>query len=557
MKDRRPLIWLYSNTKSYLWAIVLLAITSGAIALGFILLALVSSQLLDIATGKTAGNVLRQCLLIAGLIGLQAVLNIINSNIGIRVSGKIEMNIKQRLFSVLLLKKYQQITKIHSGEILNRFTSDLQLVVNTVVSLIPQVISLSTKLVAGLFVLARINVLFTAVITGLGLIMYFFSRLYSKHFKYLHKEVQESDGKTRSFIQECVENIIVIKSFMNERWLKQKFDDYQGINYKAKVKRNGISNIANTFFYVMVTSGYFLTLAWGAMQISKGGMTFGTLTAFLQIIEQIKAPFRNMSGIIPQYYAMIASTERLMEIEELKDEAVLKRRFNAGELYRDIKSIVLENIKFAYEKNLIFESANLIINKRDIIAITGESGSGKSTLIKLILGLVESDSGRIYFNMAQQGQIVIDAGTRALFAYVPQGNMILSGTLRENISFYNPDTDEERLKEVAKIACIYDFIQRLPQGFDTVIGERGLGLSEGQAQRLAIARAILSDAPILLLDECTAALDEKTEWQVLENIKSSTSKTVFCISHRPAAINSCDRVIHIENKRIVEDYMNG
>lgn len=548
--------WIYFNTNTYLWVVVLLAIISGAIALSFILLALVSSQLLDIATGVKVGSVLRECLLLAGLILLQAVLNIISSNISVRVSGKMEMSMKQRLFSLLLKKKYLQITKIHSGEILNRFTSDIQIVVNGVVSIIPQVISLSTKLIAGLFVLARINLLFTAVISGLGLIMYFSSRLYSKTFKYLHKEVQQSDGKTRSFIQECVENIIVIKSFVNECWIKQKLDDYQVINYKAKVKRNGISNIANTSSYVMVTSGYFLTLAWGAVQISKGGMTFGTLTAFLQIIEQIKAPFRNMSGLVPQYYSMIASAERLMEIEGLQDETVRESGFDVRDLHKRLRRIVFEDIYFAYEKDLVFEEANLIVYKRDIIAVAGESGAGKSTLIKLILGLVNPDRGRIYLDMAEE-QIVIDAGTRALFAYVPQGNMILSGTLRENICFCNPDVDEGRLIEVAKMACIYDFIQRLPQSFDTIIGERGLGLSEGQVQRLAIARAILSDAPILLLDECTSALDEKTEWEVLENIKAQTRKTVICISHRPAAIKNCDRVIHIENRRIVEDRIYG
>ncbi|MCB2300094.1 ABC transporter ATP-binding protein [Clostridium tagluense] len=543
--------WIYSYTKTYLWTVVLLAIISGAIALSFILLALVSSQLLDIATSVKAGSVLQQCLLLLGLIVLQAVLNIISSNIRIRVSGKMEISMKQRLFSLLLKKQYLQITKIHSGEILNRFTSDIQIVVNGVVTIIPQVISLMTKLSAGLFVLARINLLFTAIVSGLGVVMYFSSRIYSKHFKYLHKEVQQSDGKTRSFIQECVENITFIKSFMHESWIKQKLEEYQGINYKAKVKRNGISNIANTSSYVMVTSGYFLTLAWGAMQISKGVMTFGTLTAFLQIIEQIKAPFRNMSGLIPQYYSMIASAERLLEIEGLQDEIVHESSLDVREIYKGLRKIVFEDVYFAYEKKLVFEGANLIFYKGDMIGVAGESGVGKSTLIKLILGLVNTDSGKIYFDVADK-QIMIDAGTRALFAYVPQGNMILSGTLKENISFYNPDVDEERLIHVAKIACIYDFIQTLPKGFDTAIGERGIGLSEGQVQRLAIARAILSHAPILLLDECTSALDEKTEWEVLENIKAQTRKTVICISHRPATIKSCDRVIHIENKRIVE-----
>lgn len=556
--------WIYNYTKKYLWAVVLLAIISGAIALSFILLALVSSSLLDMATGVKKGNIITQCFFLTGLILLQAILNILSSNVRVRVSGKIEMKMKEILFSSLLKKQYLQITKIHSGEILNRFTSDVQVVVNGVISIIPQTISLGTKLIAGLFVLIRINLMFTVIIMTLGIVMYFSSRLYSSKFKYLHKLCQETDGKTRSFIQECLENIVVIKSFSNGLPIMKKLSQYQTLNYKAKVKRNAVSNIANTFAYVMLTSGYFLTLAWGSLQISSKVMTFGTLTAFLQIIEQMKAPFRNMSGLTPQYYSMLASAERLQEMEELEDEFVLEPTpkipedisFDAQEIYKALSYIKLENISFRYDHKKILDHANLVINKGDLIAIAGTSGAGKSTLIKLLLGLINPDSGEIYIQTTED-PLRVDAETRKLFSYVPQTNMILSGTIRENISFFNSAVSEIQIIKALKTACIWNYIEKLPAKLDTILGERGTGLSEGQIQRLAIARAVVSDAPVLLLDECTSALDEWTEKEVLKNIKALTTKTIVYISHKAGTINSCDRIIYIENGKVLEDLING
>lgn len=555
LKDK-TIKWIYAYAKNYILYVVLLAAVGGIIAFGFILLALVSSKLLDIATGKASGSAYVQCLFLFALIFMQAVLNILYSNIWVRVYGKIEIKIKSGVFTALIKKQYLEITKMHSGEVLNRLTSDTKIVVDGIVTIIPQAISMGTKVFAGIFVLAKINFLFAFFITSLGAFMYFASRFYRKHFKYLHKEVQKTDGKTRSFMQESVENIVVIKAFMNEGTIRQKLDEYQKVNYNFRIKLNGISNIANTASYVMMTSGYFLVLAWGAFQISAGNMTFGTLTAFLQIIEQIKAPFKNMSGLIPKYYSMIASAERLMELEFMEDEVIVEEDISSPEFYSDLKNIVFEDVSFLYEKNHVLKEANLVISKGEIIALVGKSGAGKSTVIRLLLGLISAEKGSVYFETGSRNRF-IDAGSRSLFAYVPQGNMIISGTIRENVTFSNSNTSEDKLIYAAKIACIYDFIRSLPDGFDTMVAERGIGLSEGQAQRLAIARAILSDSPILLLDECTSALDERTEAEVLNNIRILSTKTVICISHKLAAINSCDRVIEIKNKKFMEDGIYG
>ena len=529
-----------------------MAVFSGLIAGSFILLALVSSAILDIATGSREGNIWIQVLFLILLILLQAVLNIVSSNVRIRVTTKIEMRIRQGVFSMILKKQYGEVNKIHSGEILNRLTSDVDIVVDGIVSLIPQAISMLTKIVAGLVVLFSIDARFTGLVLAVGGLVCIFSRIYSRHFKYLHKEVQRTNGVVRSYMQECLENIVVIKSFVNEQAVCGKLNDFQRDNYKIRIKRNAISNIANTLVYVMFTAGYYAALAWGALQISAGVMTFGTLTAFLQIIQQIKAPFRNVSGLIPQYYSMQASAERLMELEEMEEEQAESKISDVHRFQKEFRAITAEDVVFSYvEGEPVLENASLRIEKGELLAIVGESGIGKSTLIKLLLHLMPCDKGHLYLETDAE-KIEIDAGTRNVFSYVPQGNMIMSGTIRDNITFCNEDVTDEEIKRAAQTACIWDFIETLPNGLDTVLTERGEGLSMGQVQRIAIARAILDDAPILLLDECTASLDKDTEWQVLQNLKKMNTKTIICISHTSAGIACCDRVLQIENKKFTE-----
>ncbi len=551
-KKITSLQWIYIYGKKSLGAVCLLAVFSGLIAGSFILLALVSSAILDIATGSREGNIWIQVLFLILLILLQAVLNIVSSNVRIRVTTKIEMRIRQGVFSMILKKQYGEVNKIHSGEILNRLTSDVDIVVGGIVSLIPQAISMLTKIVAGLVVLFSIDARFTGLVLAVGGLVCIFSRIYSRHFKYLHKEVQRTNGVVRSYMQECLENIVVIKSFVNEQAVCGKLNDFQRDNYKIRIKRNAISNIANTLVYVMFTAGYYAALAWGALQISAGVMTFGTLTAFLQIIQQIKAPFRNVSGLIPQYYSMQASAERLMELEEMEEEQAESKISDVHRFQKEFRAITAEDVVFSYvEGEPVLENASLRIEKGELLAIVGESGIGKSTLIKLLLHLMPCDKGHLYLETDAE-KIEIDAGTRNVFSYVPQGNMIMSGTIRDNITFCNEDVTDEEIKRAAQTACIWDFIETLPNGLDTVLTERGEGLSMGQVQRIAIARAILDDAPILLLDECTASLDKDTEWQVLQNLKKMNTKTIICISHTSAGIACCDRVLQIENKKFTE-----
>lgn len=551
-KNQTSLRWLYQYNKKYLWAVCLLALVAAGISGGFILLALVSRKILDIATGSVQGSIPFCCILLLGIIAMQAILNIINANLRIRVMTKLEMNLRQRIFTLLLRKRYANVKQIHSGEILNRLTSDIDIIVSGIIDIIPQLISILMKLVGGLAVLFAVDYKFTLFILVIGLLVVVCSRLYSGRYRSLHKEVQKTNGKVRSFLQECVENIVVIKSFVNEEPIKDQLDQYQQQNYIVRKKRTAISNVANTAVYVLFTTGYYTALVWGALHIATGQMTFGTVTAFLQIIEQIKAPFRNMSGLLPQYYSMMASAERLMEMEDLPDEEHRTEVHDVRKYYEDMQGIYLENASFFYEDGeKVLENASLTIKKGTFMAIIGPSGAGKSTLIKLLLNLATLQKGSLCIE-TKSGKSEIDAGMRALFAYVPQGNLMLSGSIRENILFGNRSVAESDMKRVAKIACIAEDIETFPEGYDTILGERGIGLSEGQAQRLAIARAILSEAPILLLDECTSALDSNTEEQLLENLKQLENRTILCISHKDATIHNCDEIIRLEDYHFVK-----
>ncbi len=547
-KSVTALKWIYKYTRGQLWWVALLAVFTGCISFGFILLALCSRRILDIVTGDSNGSFAAAVMSIFAVIAMQGLFNVLYSNVGVRAYNRIDMRMKQGLFNCILDKKQTQLNNFHSGEILNRFTNDIQVIVDAIISIVPSAISMGVRLIAGMAVLISINYKFTFIVCGVGVAVALAARIYSRHFKYLHKLQQSAAGRVRSYIQECVENMVVIKSFSNNSIVCGNLDKRQREYFKIALKRNTVSNIANTGVYVMFTGGYYAALIWGALQIKGGVLTFGTLTAFLQIIDQIKAPMRDMSGLIPQFYSMTASAERVMELEALDDEQGEPLEKSPEELYSDIEELVLENVRFGYKDELILKNADMTVKKNSVTAIAGPSGIGKSTMMKLFLALIEQESGEVYFK-TKNGRIKADKNTRCLFAYVPQGNMVLSGTLRENIAFCRPDADDEEIMRAAENALIRKVIENLPNGLDTVVGERGLGLSEGQIQRIAIARAFLTDAPILLLDEATSALDENTERALLENIQKMQDKTCVFISHKEGTVQRCDTIYYMNNRK--------
>lgn len=542
--NKTTLKWIYRRIKRFLPAIIATALISAVTAVSYVVLALLTKKVLDIATGDAAGNLAAAGAALFAVIALQVTAGACQSLLNAYTNGKLTMSLREYLFTVICKKKYEEISPYHSGDILNRITSDVDTVVSSSVTIIPNSVSIFTKIIAGLGAMVFMNPILALIILLLGVTVPAIGRFISKKYKYMHKECQRTEGRTRSFMQECFENIVVIKTFASEGPFIKRLQRYMDDNFKLKIKRTGISIAATISLYTFFTIGYYAVLLWGAGGLAKGTLTCGTLMAFLQLISQLRSPLQNVSGILPQYYSAIASAERLTELEGLRDETSLLKSEDADKLKADFKSIEAKNLCFGYGAKNILENCSFTAEKGDIIAITGESGSGKSTLFKLILGLYSPKSGSLTVN----GEIPTDASVRPLFAYVPQGNMVLSGSIRDNISLCNPDVDEESIINAAKAAEIYDYIAALPDGLDTMFSERGAGLSEGQIQRISIARALITEAPVLLLDEATSALDESTETRVLENIRRMTGKTVLFITHRNTSLKACDKIMHIENK---------
>lgn len=542
--NKTTLKWIYRRIKRFLPAIIATALISAVTAVSYVVLALLTKKVLDIATGDAAGNLAAAGAALFAVIALQVTAGACQSLLNAYTNGKLTMSLREYLFTAICKKKYEEISPYHSGDILNRITSDVDTVVSSSVTIIPNSVSIFTKIIAGLGAMVFMNPILALIILLLGVTVPAIGRFISKKYKYMHKECQRTEGRTRSFMQECFENIVVIKTFASEGPFIKRLQRCMDDNFKLKIKRTGISIAATISLYTFFTIGYYAVLLWGAGGLAKGTLTYGTLMAFLQLISQLRAPLQNVSGILPQYYSAIASAERLTELEGLRDETSLLKSEDTDKLKADFKSIEAKNLCFGYGAKNILENCSFTAEKGDIIAITGESGSGKSTLFKLILGLYSPKSGSLTVN----GKIPTDASVRPLFAYVPQGNMVLSGSIRDNISLCNPDVDEESIINAAKAAEIYDYIAALPDGLDTILSERGAGLSEGQIQRISIARALITEAPVLLLDEATSALDETTETKVLENIRRMTGKTVLFITHRNTSLKACDKIMHIENK---------
>ncbi len=543
--NSKVLSWIKDGSLKFLPTVILISALSAVTALGFVLLALISKQVLDIATGETDGSLIFNGALLLGVILMQILLNGADCILRDSTSAKLTISFRNRLFSAVCRKKYTAVSEYHSGDLLTRLTSDVDVVVGSVVNIIPRLASMLTQIAGAVIAIVALDWRVALIILGLGVTVPAIGRVFNRKYKALHKKCQSTDGQARSFIQECFENIVVIKTFVSEAPFFKKLNQYMKENYRFKMKRSWLSVITSLGLYSFFTVGYYALLLWGADGISKGAITYGTLLAFLQLVSQLRAPLQNISGIIPQYYSAIASAERLMEIEDCPQEKASAEKKHLKRIVSDFQSIEVENVTFGYKDCPVLENCSLKAQKGSITAITGESGSGKSTLFKILLGLYEPQRGNITLN----GDIKVDSSLRGLFAYVPQGNMILSGTVRENITLCNDAVSQEEIIKAAKAACIYDIIEELPDGLDTKLQERGGGLSEGQLQRISIARALLTDAPILLFDEATSALDEETETRLLRNIKAMSEKTVLFVTHRNTSLKVCDKIVRVEDRK--------
>lgn len=551
--DKATLSWIFDvarGKKRYIWMLTAVQVILGASSMGY---ALFLSALVDSAAAGDERGFLRSALLLVGLVVAQFVLRTISRYLDEFCRSSLENAMKRRLFQDVLTRDYAAVTATHSGEWLNRMTSDARIVADGMTHIVPGLSGTSVRMIAAVSLLVAMIPAFALVVLVGGILIIFMTWVLRRMMKKLHKRVQESDGKLRVFLSERLGSMMMLRAFGQEQTALRQSDGLMAEHKAARMKKNRIASLFHNGFAVAMNFVYVSGAVYCGYGILNGVMTYGTFTAVLQLVGQTNTPIANISGFFPQYSAMIASAERMMEAESYPEEPAEPVEADIPAFYREgFQSIGLRGAGFTYlpvgeeeSRRQVLKNLDLEIRKGQYVAFCGPSGCGKSTVLKLLMCMYQLDAGQRYLT-SREGELPLTAGWRGLFSYVPQGNQLMSGTIRQVVTFAD-EADMKRDAEIHRaltIACADQFIGELPQGLDTQLGERGAGLSEGQMQRIAIARAIFSDRPILLLDEATSALDEETEAKLLDNLRSMTDKTVIIVTHRPAALDITDQIIH-------------
>ena len=556
--------WLYAvpeKKKLYILALMLVQALNGSSG---VLYALLLRNIVDNATAHDKAGfwhyVILTILLVLAQIGLRAVIRWLNE----LSKSTFENIFKARLMKNILRKDFASVNAVHSGEWLNRLTNDTVVVADSYVEILPGLVGMVVKLISAVIMMIVLDWRFACILLPCGVLLILLTYTFRKVLKRLHKQVQERDGKLRIFLQEHIGSMMIIRSFAAEKQTEDEANERMKEHKTARMRKNHFSNFCNTSFGLAMNGMYLFGVCYCGYGILLGTISYGTLTAITQLISQIQAPFANITGYLPRFYAMTASAERLMEIENFSDDSDKQALdIDTVQTYYvdELSSFGLRNADFTYypavdsikdlskaNQPIVLNNISIEIDKGEYVAFTGHSGCGKSTVLKLLMSIYKLDSGERYL-IGTDGQKTMSAEWHRLFAYVPQGNQLMSGMIREVVAFADKADmqNDERINRALKIACADEFVAELDGGINTLLGERGTGLSEGQMQRIAIARAIFSDSPILLLDEATSALDADTEKRLLQNLRSMTDKTVVIVTHRPAALEICDRVIDFTN----------
>ena len=522
--------------------ICLLTITTTIMSLG---ITLATRELIDGAISYKTMIVLQYGLILAVLFLLQRMFSVVIGFLRMKASSNLQFNLQSMLIKDVFSKEYAALRVYHSGNLVNRVFSDMSVVKDGVLSTFPSFISIAVSFFGSAAILISMDwrfviLLFIGGILGLGLVL-----LFRTPMKRRHKRMQEAEAGLHSIIQESFENIRLIKASVSENRSIVQIKKRQNNLYDEQIRQGRFSLIMNHSMGMVFDSSWFFCMIWGCISISRGTLTYGSLAAIIQLIGRIQGPIANAVNLAARAYGVVSSAERLQEVTELPKEY-------DGENLSDFEFIHIENMYFHYPDSTenVLMNINCTIRRGDFVALTGISGGGKTSLFQLLLGIYHPTEGNVSFrtgsmdmNAVSFKEVLAGKGTRPLFSYVPQGNTLLSGTLRENLTMFTDSATDDEIAMAVKAACIDGLVEEI--GLQAVLGERGMGLSEGQAQRVAIARALLSGAPILLLDESTSALDEETEAKLLANISAMRDKTCFIVTHRKAAMKICDYELHI------------
>ena len=500
---------------------------------------------IDIASHDRGGSVITAVVVMACLVICNFALNIASVWVRNILGIKAQNRMQRRMLGRILHSEWQGRDSMHSGDVLNRLEQDVNNVVNFVAETLPNAVSVLALFLGAfiyLFVMDHVLAMLIVVMFPIFLVL---SKIYMGRMRKLTREVRESDSIVQSILQESVQNRILVKTLESEDEIVDRLGDQHSILRQKVVRKTRFSILSNLIVNVGFASGYLVAFGWSALRLSAGSLSYGGMTAFLQLVNKIQNPARNLSRLVPQFVSVFTAAERLMLFEDIP----LERQGEPQELESPC-GVLLHDVTFAYadepDKKIV-DHLSFDFKPGTCTAIVGETGAGKTRLLRMILALIRPDSGFVYMYDAHE-RIIASPLTRCNITYVPQGNTMLSGSIRDNLLLGNVDATDEEMYAALDEACA-DFVRELPDGLDTEMSEQGGGLSEGQAQRVCIARALLRNSPMMILDEATSALDPETERKLLNNILEERSHTVIFITHRPVVLNYCDASLNMERLR--------
>lgn len=496
---------------------------------------------IDVASGAWQGSIYGAVALMGALILCDFGLNIASTWVRNILGVKAQNRMQQRMLDRILRSEWHGKEHRHSGDVLNRLEFDVSNVVGFLTETIPSTLSVVAMFVGAFCYLLSMDVVLALVTVAIIPVFIAFSKIYVGQMRRLTREVRSSDSKVQSVLQETIQRRVLIKTLEADGAMVGRLEDTQCELRRRVVKRTAFSVFSNLVLNFGFALGYLVAFLWAAVRMSEKTLTFGGMTAFLQLVNRIQSPARSLTKLVPSFVSVFTAAERLMELEdnpleEQGDPILLPKPCG----------VRLEGVGYAYDEanGSVITNLNFDFRPGSCTAVLGETGAGKTTLIRLVLALLRPQQGRLVVYGGDEHH-ELSPRLRCNFVYVPQGNTLMSGTIRDNLRLGKPDASDEEMAEALNTSCA-DFVMQLPDGLDTVCSEAGGGLSEGQAQRIAIARALLRDRAVMLFDEATSALDPETERQLLHNILAAHDKTVIFVTHRPAVVDYCDQTLRID-----------
>ena len=546
--------WIFTYSARYKFAIVfyvflgIFSTTMGLVS------SVAGKYLIDIITGYQTSRLAILILIMVGSSIVSLALDSVLSRITTRLSIYINNDIQADIFDKIVDADWLSLSRYSNGDVLNRFNSDISTVSGNAISWLPSIIIAVYRFAATFLVILHYDWVMALIALGSAPFMLLISKFLIKKQREYSKKVKEMNSQLMSFEVETFYNFDTIKSFGIAPYYSKKLRWWQGKFKDVSLDYNMFSIKSNILMSVIGMAVQFAAFGYCLFRLWTHSITYGTMTLFLQQRSNLSGAFSSLVSIIPAFLNSSVSAHRIRELVELPREVHIPESSELDQYAEKGFSVQMRDLRFAYAEGAdVITKSEFVAKPGEIVALVGPSGEGKTTMIRLILGLVCPQEGQAVIRACDGREVTMNAETRHLFAYVPQGNTILSGTIAENMRTVKEDASDEEIIQALKLSCAWDFVEKMPGGINARVGERGRGLSEGQAQRIAIARAILRDAPVLLLDEATSALDVTTERQVLRNIITQRpNKTCIVTTHRPSVLNLCQRVYRVVDTKVTE-----